>query len=324
MRFRLIGPFEIETEDGEVRGAGTPKVSQTLALLLMRANEIVPAETLIRELWQGGAPRSALNTVQTYIHHARKLLTEAGRPADQDRLLTLRSGGYMMRVDSESVDVKVFERLVTQAGADLRARRYESADATLCQALAMWRGPLLVNVPAGDLLASQIARLEEIRVRALELRIEAWGLLGRQRESIAELRVLVHDYPLNESFHGHLIASLYQAGRRAEALQAYRHMHRILRDELGLEPSAEIQRLHQEVLAPPAAYAESAGEPEPRRLALEQAAGGGRASVPSGGPDRRAAGVAAPRRPPQRTASMNSPPSAPPSCRRPRTPGANA
>ncbi|MET7718496.1 AfsR/SARP family transcriptional regulator [Streptomyces sp. NPDC005407] len=250
MRFRLIGPFEIVTEDGEVRHAGTPKVSQTLALLLMRANEIVTAATLIQELWQEGPPRSALNTVQTYIHHARKVLVEPGRPAEHEPLLTLRSGGYMMRVDDMAIDVKVFEQLVSGASADIRERRYGKAEAALNQALGLWRGPLLWNVPSGTLLARRIVRLEEVRIRALELRIEVWSCLGRQRDSIAELRELVRDYPLNESFHGHLISALHQAGRRAEALQAYQDVHRILRDELGLEPSADIQRLHQEVLTP--------------------------------------------------------------------------
>ncbi|MFD8997071.1 AfsR/SARP family transcriptional regulator [Streptomyces abikoensis] len=289
MRFRLIGPFEIVTDEGEVRQAGTPKVSQTLALLLIRANEIVTTESLIRELWQGAAPRSALNTVQTYIHHARKLLAQEGRPAGRDPLLTLRPGGYMMRVDPEAVDIKVFERLVAQARADVRECRHESAEAALGRALDIWRGPLMVNVPTGDVLSSRIARLEEIRVRALELRIEAWAALGRQRDAIAELRVLVHDYPLNESFHGQLIAALHQAGRRAEALQAYRQMYRILWDELGLEPSGEIQRLHQEMLATP---------------------------PPSSPPARRAAAGSS-RRPPQRTASLGGPPPAGLAWRRP-------
>ncbi|MCC3776523.1 AfsR/SARP family transcriptional regulator [Streptomyces sp. UNOB3_S3] len=280
MRFRLIGPFEIVTEDGVVRRAGTPKVSQTLALLLIRANEIVTTDSLIRELWRGDAPRSALNTVQTYIHHARKLLAQEGC----DPLLTLRPGGYMMRVDPEAVDIKVFEGLVAQARADLRACRLESAEAALGRALDIWRGPLLVNVPTGDVLSSRIARLEDIRVRALELRIELWAALGRQRDAIAELRVLVHDYPLNESFHGQLISALHQAGRRAEALQAYRKMHRILWDELGLEPSGDVQRLHQEMLAAPPAAPQGAG-----------------------GPARRATAGAS-RRPPQRTASLGGPP----------------
>ncbi|MEU3354780.1 AfsR/SARP family transcriptional regulator [Streptomyces sp. NPDC037389] len=296
MRFRLIGPFEIVTEDGKVRRAGTPKVSQTLALLLIRANEIVTTESLIRELWQGDAPRSALNTVQTYIHHARKLLAQEGRPAGCDPLLTLRPGGYTMRVDPEAVDIKVFEGLVAQARDDVRACRHESAEAALDRALDIWRGPLLVNVPTGDVLSSRIARLEEIRVRALELRIEVWAALGRQRDAIAELRVLVHDYPLNESFHGQLIAALHQAGRRAEALQAYRQMHRILWDELGLDPSWEIQRLHQEMLAAP-----------PVPPASPQGAGG---------PARRAAAGAS-RRPPQRTASLGGPPPAGLAWRRP-------
>ncbi|MET9349180.1 AfsR/SARP family transcriptional regulator [Streptomyces termitum] len=248
MRFRLIGPFQIIGDDGEVLPGGTPKVSQILALLLVHANDLVTPDTCIQELWPHDPPRSALNTVQTYVHHARRLLP---RPEAGESPLTTRFGGYLLRVDESAIDVKVFEGLVARGRDELRAGRCEAAAETLGRALALWRGPALANVPAGGVLGGRVVHLEELRIRALELRVEAVARLGRLRELVPELRALVHDYPLNEWFHGQLIAALHQAGRRAEALAAYREVRRILRDELGLEPSPDVQWLHQRVLSPP-------------------------------------------------------------------------
>ncbi|WP_411112149.1 AfsR/SARP family transcriptional regulator [Streptomyces sp. c-19] len=250
MRFTLMGPFQIIADDGEVLPAATPKVSQILALLLTHANDLVTPDTFIQELWQHSPPRSALNTVQTYVHHARRLLTGDARPDSEQSLLTTRFGGYTMHVDDSAIDIKVFERLVARGRDDLAAGRYEAAADAVALALGLWRGPVLSNVPTGDVLAGRVVHLEELRIRALELRIEAMRRLGRLRELVPELRTLVHDYPLNEWFHGQLIAALHQAGRRAEALDAYRTVRRILRDELGLEPSPDIQWLHQRVLSP--------------------------------------------------------------------------
>ncbi|MFH9299407.1 BTAD domain-containing putative transcriptional regulator [Streptomyces sp. NPDC017520] len=250
MRFNLIGPFQIITGDGEVLPAGTPKVSQVLALLLTHANDLVTPDTFIQELWQHSPPRSALNTVQTYVHHARRLLTGDTGPDSEYPLLTTRFGGYTMHVDDSAIDIKVFERLVARGKGELGTGSHEAAIDALTLALGLWRGPALSNVPTGDVLAGRAVHLEELRIRALELRIEAMRRLGRLRELVPELRTLVHDYPLNEWFHGQLIAALHQAGRRAEALDAYRKVRGILRDELGLEPSPDIQWLHQRVLSP--------------------------------------------------------------------------
>ena len=250
MRFNLIGPFQIVAGDGAVLPVGTPKVSQILAVLLTHANDLVTPDTFIQELWQHSPPRSALNTVQTYVHHARRLLTDDARPDAEHSLLTTRFGGYTMHVDDSAIDIKVFERLVARGRDELRAGRYEAAADALGMSLDLWRGPVLSNVPTGDVLAGRIVHLEELRIRALELRIEAMRLLGRLRELVPELRTLVHDYPLNEWFHGQLIAALHQAGRRAEALDAYQKVRRLLREELGLEPSRDIQWLHESVLSP--------------------------------------------------------------------------
>ena len=252
MRFRLIGPFQVTTDDGDVLKATPPKISQIMALLLIRANEHVEQDALIRELWNERPPRSALNTLQTYVHHARRLLAPGLRTPDVPTLVT-RPGGYVMLVDDDEVDTHVFQRLVTDAAADLRSRRCESALEALTSALALWRGPVMSNIPTGAILAGHVVRLQELRIRALEMRVETMNGLGLSRETIPELRSLVHDYPLNEWFHGQLISALHRAGRRSEALHAYQRLRRTLHDELGMEPSAEARRAQQSVLGPSAA-----------------------------------------------------------------------
>ncbi|MEU9035627.1 AfsR/SARP family transcriptional regulator [Streptomyces sp. NPDC048352] len=250
MRFNLIGPFEIVTDDGRTYQPGTPKVCQTLALLLTRPGEIVTAEALIRELWGETPPRSAVTTLQTYVYHARRMFTQE-RLAPADRCLIVTSPpGYAMQVDESQVDIRVFERLVTRARHELAEDEPARALRTVRQALDLWRGPALSNFPAGDVLAGHVVHLEELRIRAFETRIEAQGRLGRYRESIPELRKLINDYPLNEWFHSRLIAALGAAGRRAEALQAYQKVRRLLADELGLEPSPELRQLHVGLLSP--------------------------------------------------------------------------
>ncbi|MGW7081751.1 AfsR/SARP family transcriptional regulator [Streptomyces sp. NPDC054871] len=244
MRFNLIGPFEIVADDGRTYRPGTPKMCQTLALLLTRANEIVTAESLIQELWGDNPPRSAVTTLQTYIYHARRMFVGEGlAPADRELIVT-SAPGYAIQIGDDEVDVKIFERLVMRARGELNDQDPGAALSTVRQALALWRGPALSNSPAGDLLRGHIVHLEELRIRAFELRIQAEDQLGRHRESIPELRKLINDYPLNEWFHTQLIAALGAAGRRAEALQAYQDVRRLLARELGLEPSHELQQMH--------------------------------------------------------------------------------
>ncbi|GAA5075259.1 AfsR/SARP family transcriptional regulator [Streptomyces similanensis] len=250
MRFNLIGPFEIVTDDGRIYRPGTPKVCQTLALLLTRPNEIITAESLIQELWGQRPPRSAVTTLQTYVYHARRMFANE-RLTDPDRSLIVTSPpGYAIQVADGEVDVQVFERLVNEARRELADDEPALALGTVGEALDLWRGPALANFPAGDVLTGHIAHLEELRIRAYEIRIEAKDRLGQHRESIPELRRLVSEHPLNEWFHSRLIAALGATGRRAEALQAYQNVRRLLADELGLEPSLELKRLQLRILNP--------------------------------------------------------------------------
>ncbi|WP_228993354.1 AfsR/SARP family transcriptional regulator [Streptomyces sp. DH8] len=250
MRFSLLGSFEITTGSGTPCTLRSPKVRQVLALLLARANEVVPVDALIQELWGDSPPRSALTTLQTYVYHARKAFAQEGLTTPTRPLLVTCPPGYRMEVESGELDVALFEERIREARNKLREGDDETALRLLSDALGMWRGRVLADILAGDVLTSHIAYLEELRLRTIELRIETSIRLGHRRELVAELRSLVKDHPLNEWFHGQLISILSLSGRRGEALEAYRNLRQLLNDELGLDPSAELQRLHQEVLNP--------------------------------------------------------------------------
>ncbi|MDT0566730.1 AfsR/SARP family transcriptional regulator [Streptomyces sp. DSM 3412] len=250
MKFNLLGPFEIITEDGRSYTPPTPKVCQVLALLLTRPKEIVPVDSFIEELWGDNPPRSSLTTLQTYIYHARKTLVTEALAGPEEKILLTRNPGYLIDLTGHRLDTREFEEMVKSGRRAADQGSLEAAARILGDALDMWSGPALANISTGRLLAGQRTYLEELRVRAVERRIETLKLLGNERDLIPELRALVQQYPLNEWFHAQLIESLSTCGRRAEALKAYRDLWRSLADELGIEPSPEVQRLHHEVLNP--------------------------------------------------------------------------
>lgn len=246
MRLNMLGTLEIADEN-KVITPGAPKLCQVLALLLVRANHVVTFGMITQELWGASPPRSASTTVQTYIYHLRRLLdVEFGRAA-ADALVT-RSTGYVLNVGPDDVDLLRFERLLKTGERMARDLRPAEAAAVLREASELWRGEVLENVTVGELLSVHVVHLNEARLRALAMRIEADRLCGRHRELIPELQVLVRQHPLHEWFHGQLIETLHLGGRRADALAAYQNLRRILHRELGLEPSSDVQRLHQAVL----------------------------------------------------------------------------
>jgi DNA-binding SARP family transcriptional activator len=247
LQFKILGPLEI-LRKGSVCAPLPRKVRSVLGLLIARANHVVDVDSLVAELWGGNPPRTAVATAQTYIFHLRRNF-EHEQPGSADHLLLTSPPGYVLRVNDEQLDSRLFDRLVTQGGVLVDEGRPGEGAERIREALSLWRGTPLANVPAGRLLEAHVVRLEETRIRALELRIRADIALGRERELIPELRALVVEYPLNEWFHGQLIGALHQAGRRAEALQAYQQVRAILDEELGLAPSPELQQIQHAVLA---------------------------------------------------------------------------
>ncbi|MFI2242259.1 AfsR/SARP family transcriptional regulator [Streptomyces chrestomyceticus] len=250
MKFNLLGPFEITTDEGDPAVRPTPKVCHVLALLLTQVNHIVPASSLIQEVWGDDPPRSALTTLQTYVYHARRFFLCEGLADPAESVLLTRAPGYLIQLDNDNLDSKRFEKLVRLGQRELDQGFTESAARTLRNATDLWCGPALGNIAVGNMLSEYVAYMEALRIRAVELRIEAVQRLGQHREIIPELLGLTQAHPLNEWFHAQLIECLSLSGRRAEALQAYHRLRRSLADELGLEPSPELQRLHHRVLEP--------------------------------------------------------------------------
>ncbi|SOF02709.1 DNA-binding transcriptional activator of the SARP family [Streptomyces sp. OV198] len=230
-----------------------PKPRQVLALLVVQADQMVPVGMLSEELWGGRPPRSARPTLQTYILQLRELITAAleldaadARTA-KDVLLTV-PGGYLLKSGGGGSDVREFERLAGLGYRAMDAADFPEAARQLRAALALWSGPPLADVHAGVHLATQVKRLEESRLCALDQRIEADLRLGRHRELLAELTVLVSRYPTHESLCGQYMLALYRSGRRGEALDAYQRLRATLVRSLGLEPSAALSKLQRSIL----------------------------------------------------------------------------
>jgi DNA-binding SARP family transcriptional activator len=248
IEFRILGKFELLKGERSCTPTA-PKVRQVLAHLLMNANQVVHIDSIIDELWEQRPPTSAVTTTQTYIYQLRRIIERELLAAAGEQLLVTKLPGYMLRVKPGQLDAERFAHLVAEGRELLQQHRPDQAAQRLQAALSLWTGPPLFGVPRGSRLEAWCVQLEEQRLRALELRIEADIRLGRHREVVADLRSLVVINPLNEWFHERLIWVLGRSGRRAEALQAYANLRSSLRDELGLEPSQELQRLHQQLIA---------------------------------------------------------------------------
>lgn len=248
-RFNILGSLEI-VHNGRSITPSPPKVRCVLGLLVVRANQIVHPDSLIAELWGGTPPKSAMTTLQTYIYNLRRMFAEEGLfSADGEELLVTRAPGYVLRVPKDELDSEVFEQLATDGQSYLEQGAPSTAAALLREALAMWSGPTLSNVLPGTALEAHAVRLEERRIHTLQLRIQADLEMGRHREIIGELRSLTAAYPLDEWFSSRLMTTLLHAGRRSEALSTYQKVRAQLRDELGLDPSPDMQQVLQAVLA---------------------------------------------------------------------------
>ena len=239
MEFRILGPLEVWDEGAEV-SLGGPKPRALLAVLLLHPNEVIPADRLIDELWDKDSPEDAAAALRVNVSRLRKAL-----PPD---VLTTRSPGYLVRIEPDTLDLHRFERLVDE-GRSLLARSL-AADASerLRDALSLWRGPPLADFAYESFAQTAIARFEEIRLAAVELRINADLALGRHDALVAELEALVAEHPLRERLRMCLMTALYRSGRQAEALDAYRDARRVLVDEIGIEPSTELREVERAIL----------------------------------------------------------------------------
>jgi DNA-binding SARP family transcriptional activator/tetratricopeptide (TPR) repeat protein len=234
MEFRILGPLEV-LDNGRVVDVGAAKQRALLAVLLLNANRVVSRDRLVEALWGERPPATAQKALQVYVSQLRKAV---GR----DRLLT-RSPGYELDVGPGELDLERVETLV--------------AEGQLEEALALWRGSPLAEFAYEPFAQTEIARLEELRLNSLELRISRDLMEGRHAALVGELEALVREHPLREQLRAQLMLALYRSGRQAEALDTYQAGRALLYDELGLEPGADLKELqraileHDPALAPP-------------------------------------------------------------------------
>jgi DNA-binding SARP family transcriptional activator len=262
MDFRLLGPLEL-AESGRPIVCGGARQGAVLALLLLHANQVVPSGRLLVELWGEDAPHSASNALQAAVSRLRRLLPT-------DRLLT-RAPGYLFRAFPDELDVDRFERLLAAGRQELASGAHGDAARTLRQALSLWRGPALADFRYEPFAQAEIARLEELRLICLEERIEADLRGGAGGEHVGELQRLVASQPLRERPRGQLMLALYRAGRQTEALEVYRDLRDVLREELGLEPAPALGELEASILRhDPALHAVEAAPRPPAEVAVRK------------------------------------------------------
>jgi DNA-binding SARP family transcriptional activator len=239
MEFRILGPLEVRRDDRLVPIAGA-KERALLAILLLAANEPVSTDRLVDDLWGDTPPSTARKSLQVRVATLRRLLPEG--------VLVTRGGSYLIEIDRDQLDLDRFERLVADASDALADHDAEEARSMLREALALWRGPALADFAYEAFAEPAIARLEELRLAALELRVEADLASGRHPQLIGELKELIAAHPLRERLRGQLMLALYREGRQAEALELYQRTRQTLSEALGIEPGPALQELQRAVL----------------------------------------------------------------------------
>ena len=239
MRYGILGSLAVWDGDREV-SLGGPKQRALLGLLLLHANELMPTARIVDELWDEQPPATAVKTVQVYVSQLRKALGE--------KAIETRAGGYLVRIDPGALDADRFEDLLERGRRLLAEDAAEEAAGVLREALGLWRGPALADFQYDSFARDAIARLEELRVIALEQRLTSDLALGRHAEAVTELERVVREHPLREGPRRLAMLALYRSGRQADALAAYQDARRVLVDELGLEPSQALQQLEKAIL----------------------------------------------------------------------------
>ncbi len=242
MRFRILGPLEVQTGTGWT-SIGAGKWRAVLACLLLNAGQVVSTDTLIDELWGDEPPARATNLVSIYVLRLRRLIGDT-----EGRTLVTRAPGYQLRLGDDDLDAQHFGILMSQGREALTAGDPRRAAKVLAEALELWRGKALADVPQSPFIDAEAGRLDELRLAATELRIEADLACGRHRDVIPELRRLLADQQLKEELWLLLMRALDGAGRRAEALTAYEQARTVIADQLGVDPGREIQQLFQDLL----------------------------------------------------------------------------
>jgi DNA-binding SARP family transcriptional activator len=240
MQFRILGPLVVDDDRRQIPLGGA-RQRALLAILLLHRGQVVPAERLSEELYRPQPPPSADTALRAHISRLRRALGPSGA-------LHTRAGGYVLDLEPGTLDSERFEELLERGKSQRAAGNPGEAATRLREALALWRGPPLADFAYEDFAQREIARLEELRLAALEERIEADLALGRHAELVGELEQLVSEHPLRERPRGQLMLALYRSGRQADALETYREGRRLLSDELGLDPGRPLRDLERAIL----------------------------------------------------------------------------
>lgn len=243
---QVLGPMSARYESRDVP-LGPPRRRALLALLLIRLGRVVPTTVLIEELWRDARPQQAVATLQSHISHLRRALTPAAGPG-RSAILCHQAPGYVLRLASDQVDAYRFEQLISTGRRLLAGQNPPAARDHLTRALTLWHGAPYAEFHTHPSIADESARLEQMRLTALESSAEAGLLLGRTAEVVAELEREVRQHPARERMVGHLMTALFRSGRQAEALELYAYTRSYLVEEFGVDTSADLQKLHTALL----------------------------------------------------------------------------
>ncbi|WP_052710867.1 AfsR/SARP family transcriptional regulator [Pseudofrankia sp. DC12] len=256
VRFAALGPLELRAANGEPAFIGQRKKRRLLALLLLHAGGWVSTEQIAVALWEDDPPRSALGNIKTYVSELRRVLPPASdghpdvRGADSGsplgRILS-RDGEYLLRLAPNEFDVDLFDAGARGGEEELAAGRPAEATVLLDRALALWRGEPYDDLPA-EIAVAETTRLAELRWAVWENLVDARLRLGQHNRVLPTLRALTIEHPTRERLWAQLLVALGQDGRRAEALNAYQTVYRMLTERLGIEPGEDLQLEHQRIL----------------------------------------------------------------------------
>jgi DNA-binding SARP family transcriptional activator len=259
--FGLLGPLTV-SDGARPVAVSTPRQRVLLTTLLLSAGRVVGVDTLAEVLWDGEPPAGARGAMHSAIQRLRSALGPAGAG-----LIGTRPPGYVLQLGDSGFDVREFEVLAARGRAAAQAGAWAQAAGLLREALGLWRGEALADVPSQLLRQREVPPLEDLRLQVLGARIDADLALGRHGEVVAELRQLVAAHPLWEHFHAQLMLGLYRSGRQGDALAAYQDVRRVLAGELGVDPGPELQLLQQRILtADPALILAGNGAAIPGKL----------------------------------------------------------
>ncbi len=252
VEIKVLGPLEVTVAGVSVVPSAN-KPSQLLAMLALNAGHVVTVSALTEEIWGYRPPRTGIPTLHTYILKLRRKLQSAlastADPVTPKEVLITRRSGYLLDVEPEDVDAVRYDRLSAAGRQAVNANDHRLASQLLGQALGLWRGPALSDIPTGPMLAIDAMRLEENRLGDLHLRIEADLRLGRHHQLLGELATLCARHPLMENFCGQHMIALYRSGRPSQAMDAFRRLRAHMVDQLGVEPSVRLRQLHHAILS---------------------------------------------------------------------------